>query len=1116
LRALAKDPQQRFARVQDFAVSLEEASRAEMSGRTHFVPASEHPDEAEQRRTNHLPTGTVTLLFTDIERSTRLLQQLGSRYASVLTAYRDLLRMIVQQWNGYEVDMQGDSFFAAFARATDAVWAAAAAQRRLTAHSWPEEVAVRVRMGLHTGEPERSSVGYTGLDVHYAARLTSAAHGGQVLLSRTTQELVAHDLPEGVSLRDVGEYHLKDFRGPKRLFQLVIADLLADFPPLRTLDARFNNLPVQLTSLIGREQEVVAVCTLLHREDVRLLTLTGMGGIGKTRLGLAVATELLESFADGVCFVPLASISDPALVVPTIARLLGLEQTHTGAGAALLDMEYLKAFLQEKHFLLVLDNFEQVVRAAPDLTELLVTCLRLSILVTSRAALHLLGEHEFPVPPLAFPKRMQSPTSEDLVQYAAVTLFLQRVLAVKPDFALTKANIHAIATICKHLDGLPLAIELAAARSKILPPQALLQRLTHRLAVLTGGTQDAPARQQTLRNTIAWSYNLLDAAEQWLFRRLSVFVGGCTLEAIEAICSAFADGGRPVLDGVASLIDKSLLQQSEQEGAEPRLVMLETIREYGLECLASSGELEQTRLAHAEYYLHLAEEAEPHLYGAEQVRWFDRLEREHDNLRAVLHWSVTSKEAGQRKEIALRLAGVLVRFWVVRGYLSEGYTWLERGLANSDTVPPFVRINALSGAGWLSFHKGDMQRAKALFEECLKLYQEAQGIQKTPGIAFAPDGLGWLALWLALQGGNDQLIRSLLKESRTLARKVGDKRSLAGLLLSLGQIAISQSEYAEARSLLEEGLALFQEMNNQQQIMWSFFHLGRLLFTQGDEARASAFMEDCLALSRAVNDKPASACSLYLLGRFALARGDAPSARVRLEESLAHFRALGLQQHIAYVLSQSAVVSMMQHDETAAGVFYEESLALFRQVKDQEGLAYALRRWGSMAAQQGAAVCAARLWGAAETLSDVDGLRTPFLRIIELTDHEQVDYERMVSLVRTQLGERAFATAWAEGRAMTPEQVLAQQGREIAHEPVIPAPQPPPATASRSGYPAGLTAREVQVLRLVAKGLTNSEVAEELGLSEKTIAHHLTHIFNKTTSENRAAAAAFAIRHQLA
>lgn len=1067
-----------------------------------------------------LPTGTITLLFTDIEQSTYLLQQLGNRYANVLDEYRHLLRMAFQQWSGHEVYTQGDGFFVAFSRASDAVEAVVAAQRSLASYRWSEGIVPRVRMGLHTGEPERSSVGYTGLDVHCAARLMSAAHGGQVLLSQTTQELVTHNLPEGVSLRDLGEHLLKDVPGSKRLFQLVIAGAPADFPPLRTLDAQFNNLPAQLTSLIGREQEVAAVRTLLKRADVRLLTLTGTGGIGKTRLGLAAATELLDNFADGICFVPLASINDPTLVVPTIAHLLGLEHSHAGAGSALVDMEYLKAFLQDKCFLLVLDNFEQVARAAPGLAELLVACPRLKILATSRAALHPQGEHEFPVPPLAFPKRTHLPDLEEVTQYAAVALFVERARAVKPDFVLTSANAHAIAAICLRLDGLPLAIELAAARIKLLPPRALLQRLTHRLTVLTGGAQNVSARQQTLRNTIAWSYNLLDEAEQWLFRRLCIFVGGCTLQAIEAISAASRDGAAQVLDGVASLIDKNLLQQTEQEGDEARFVILETIREFGLECLDTNGELEQIRHAHAQYYLRLAEEGEAQLFGAEQVLWLDRVEREYDNLRAALSWSIERAATGEGehgKETALRLAGSVVRFWIARWYISEGYTWLERALASSEVVTPLVRIKALSGAGWLAFQTGNLKRAEELYQECLKLYQEAKEARKTADITSAPNWLGWLAFWLAAHGDKEHVVPSLLQESRTLAREVGDKRSLAPLLHFLSIVAIAQGEYAQAHSLLEEGLVLFQEMHDRQQIMWSFFHLGRLLFIQGDEVRASVLLEDCLALSRVVNDKPAEAGALNLLGRFALARGDATSARSLLEESLVQCRALGLQQNTAYLLSQLATVAMMQNDGAAAGAFYEESLALFRQMNDREGMAYSLQRWGSMAAQLGADAWATRLWGAAETLRDAGSLRRSYLLLVDLTGYEQANYERMVRIARAHLGEQAFAAAWAEGQIMTPEQVLSKQGQAAVDEPVASLSQPPLVTASSTSvYPSGLTAREAGVLRLLAGGLTNAEIAEELGLSEKTIAHHLTRIFHKTTSENRAAAAAFAIRHGLA
>jgi predicted ATPase/class 3 adenylate cyclase/DNA-binding CsgD family transcriptional regulator len=724
-----------------------------------------------------LPTGTVTLLFTDIEGSTRLLQQLGNHYDGVLTECRQLLRAAFHQWKGHEVDTQGDAFFVAFPRATDAVSAAVDMQRALAAYVWPEGVTVRVRMGLHTGEPQLSAENYIGLDVHRAARIMSAGHGGQVLLSLTTRDLVEHDLPEGVSLRDLGEHRLKDLQRSGHLYQLVIAGLSEDFPPLKTLNSRANNLPIQLTQLIGREKEVARVLHLLRREDIHLLTLTGPGGTGKTRLGLQVAAELSDAFPDGVHFVNLAPISDPTFVVPTIAQTLAVKEI---TDQPLLDL--LKAFLHEKHLLLLLDNFEQVVSAATYVAELLVTCPKLKVLVTSRAVLQVRGEQEFAVPPLQLPDPKHLPDLVAFSQYEAVALFIQRAQSVKPEFQVTNANAPAVAEICVRLDGLPLAIELAAARVKVLPPPALLARLGQRLTVLTSGARDAPARQQTLRNTIEWSYHLLEADEQRLFRRLSVFVGNCTLEAVEAVCSALdtADAAGPVLEGVASLIDKNLLQQIEQTQGEPRLVMLETIREYGLEALAVSEEMEATRQAHTAYYLVLAEKTEPEPRGQQQAIWQWRMEREYDNLLAAWQWAVEQGKSGQRVEMILRLYGVLVRFSMGHSNMSEGTNFLKRALS------------------LITFKQGDVVTAQSLTKE----------IRHQLGTTL------WLALLAqgAARMGDYTTARALSVRSLTLASKVGDNRDIVLYVEGLADVVAAQGESTWAARLWGSAEALRETM----------------------------------------------------------------------------------------------------------------------------------------------------------------------------------------------------------------------------------------------------------------------------------------------------------------
>ncbi len=1043
-----------------------------------------------------LPTGTITLLFTDIEGSTRLLQQLGQSYSDVLSECQHLLRASFDRWHGHEVDTQEDAFLVAFVRATDALSAAVDAQRALASHAWPEGVTVRVRMGLHTGEPQLSAKGYVGLDVHRAARIMNAGHGGQVLLSQTTRDLVEHDLPEGVRLRDLGAHRLKDLQQKSHLFQLVIAGLPVDFPPLLTLDAHPNNLPIQPTPFIGREQEVEACEQLLRRAEVRLLTLTGPGGIGKTRLALQVAADLGEVFPDGLYFVDLAPIRDPGFVVPAIAQAFDVKEM---AEQPLLDL--LQAFLRERRLLLLLDNFEQVISAAIQVAALLAACPQLKVLVTSRMVLHVQAEQEFAVPSLSLPDLRHLPEVMALAQYEALALFIQRAQAARPAFQLTNANARAIVEICRHLDGLPLAIELAAARIKLLPPQALLARLTPRLTILTSGARDVPGRQQTLRHTIAWSYQLLDAEVQRLFRRLAVFAGGCTLQAIEAISATLDDEAGRVFEGVASLLDQSLLRQTEQDGEEPRFVMLETIREFGLEMLAESGEMEPIQQAHAAYYLSLAEEAWPELAGPRQAMWLERLEREHDNLRAAMQWLLGQQETAQGREIALRLGGVLGRFWVVHGHISEGRTFLERALAVREGIEASVQAKALIFAAYLAFIQGDYDRAEPLFQESLVLYRE---LEDQHGIAFALAMLGSVA-WTK---GHMATARTLTEEALATSRQVNDIERAANSLFILGLLSSSLGEYSRACALYEESVTVHRAAGDKRGIAHALSQLAQvLLVSQGDRARVSPLLEECLALSREVGFKEGIAAYYCISGQLALSQGDLVTARSLAETGVALYREIGHQHGTANALGVLGRVFVLEGDYATAQKLYEQSLALARKVGDKLNIVSDLEGLAAVAAVQGDPAWAARLWGAAEALREAMG--TPIPPVY------RADYDRSLAAARAQLGVKAFAAAWARGRTMTLEGAITTQDQATIPTATLIEPPSTPSAKSPPLYPDGLTAREVEVLRLVAQGMTNEQVAEQLVISPRTVNTHLTSIYSKIGVSSRSAGTRYAMEHHL-
>lgn len=795
-----------------------------------------------------LPTGKVTFLFTDIEGSTSLLQLLEDRYVDVVGDHRRLLRAAFHAWGGQEIDTAGDGFFVAFAEARDALKAALAAQRAIAAYPWPEGAPIRVRMGIHTGQAVPAFGGYVGLDVHRAARIMAAGYGGEILLSQATQSLVQGGLPEDITLRDLGEHRLKDLSRPERIFQVVIPDLPAEFPPLRTLDVISNNLPIQLTSFIGREREINDVKRLLT--TTRLLTLQGAGGAGKSRLALQIVADLIEDFPNGVWFVDLAPLTDPAQVARTVAATLGVREV---AGLTLVDS--LIDFLRPKILLLILDNCEHLLTPCAHLAEkLLQACPNLRMLATSREALRIAGEAAYPVSSLSLPEAMSLPWG-DLMQYEAVRLFADRAAAIRPDFTLNAENARSAVSICRQLDGIPLAIELAAARVKALTPEQIAGRLSDRFRLLTRGSRTALPRHQTLQGTIDWSYDLLSEEERLLLRRLAVFAGGWTLEAAEAVCPAGGIDRRDVLDLLTRLVDRSLVVAEGQNG-EARYRLLETIRQYASEKLGEAGETANLRERHAQWCLTLAETAEPMLSGPEQGEWLNRLEVEYGNLRAALEWSV-AESAGRERTV--QLAANLWRFWNVRGYLSEWREWLALALEASADAAPAIRAKLFFSDALLGFLQRDDTRAASLLEQALGIYRE---LDDRRGVA---DCLRILAqvFWERADYAGAKFYAD---ESLKTYRELGDNTGIAAALRLLGFILATEEKFAEARVHFEESLRLARELRDSRGIAWSLNGLGIVAAELGDEAEGRSFNREALALFKGLGDKRGIADTLAFLG----------------------------------------------------------------------------------------------------------------------------------------------------------------------------------------------------------------------------------------------------------
>jgi len=799
-----------------------------------------------------LPSGTVTFLFTDIEGSTRLLEALGPRYSDVLSRHHSILRDQISRGHGTEVKTEGDSFFVIFRGAVEAVGAAVGAQRALAAEHWPSDRAVRVRMGLHTGEVDVVANEYVGLDVHRAARVEAAAHGGQVLITGATYDLVRSVLPDGVSLRDMGEHRLRDLDRPEHLYQLVVSGLNNDFAPLRTMSVRLDMLPRDLTSFIGRADEVAQVTRLLR--GTRLLTLTGPGGTGKTRLAVEAARQLESELRDGAAFVPLAPIRDPMLVGSTIRQSLGLtEQPGTPGIETVIDQ------MRTSRALLVLDNLEQLLDSAPLLARLLEETQALKLLVTSRAPLRISGEQEFPVPPLGVPVGRDLSDLVAISQSEAVILFVQRARAVRPDFELSSANASAIVEICQRLDGLPLAIELAASRIRMLPPEALLARLSSRLDLLQSTATDRTDRQRTLRGAIDWSHELLGVDDRAVFRRSAIFVGGFELQAAAVVLAAAGPIATELLDSLGSLVEHSLIGQGETSG-EPRFTMLETIREYGLEQLTAAREAEVTAAAHARYYLGNAVELSREFTRGETA--LNSAENDRDNLRSALRWAIDSGEL----ELALEASGALWRFWHLRGHLLEGERVLAEVLDKAPETPTHGRARALYGKASLAYWRGDFVEARTAYEDCVRT---AQAIGDDVTLAEAHYGLGFVQV----NAHDYDDARASYDASRVAAERTQDQLSVANAIFGSAFVDAIGGPYEDARPKLEQAIIAFERVGDRYGLLNAMGALGRVLQHLGelDEARRYHLID--LEGSIELGDRTMTAMALHDLGSIAVRQG---------------------------------------------------------------------------------------------------------------------------------------------------------------------------------------------------------------------------------------------------
>jgi predicted ATPase/class 3 adenylate cyclase len=896
-----------------------------------------------------------TFLFTDVEGSTRLWEEHPQTMSGLLAEHNRILQEAVESHHGKVFKTVGDGFCAVFDSPADALAAANAAQRSLF-HARGDERApalrIRVRMGLHTGPAEERDGDYFGQTLNRVARLMGAASGGQTLISSAVKDGLGSALPAGVELRDLGNHRLRDIKETEHIFQVVLPDLPGSFPPIKSLSPRPTNLPGQLTSFVGRERELDELCRLMRRPQIRLLTLLGPGGIGKTRLSIQVGRSLQDEYEDGTFFVALAPVSHPDAVIQTIAQTLKVEETGE---TALLDA--VKAYLENRHLLLLLDNFEQVIDAAPLVNELLAAAPRVKAIVTSREELMIYGERVVLVSPLTLPETGAIIDMGAVRQSPAVMLFAERAASVQPEFALGEDNAWPIIDICQRLDGLPLAIELAAMRTRDLSVEKIASQLSNRMQVLNKGPRDFTARQRTMRGAIEWSYSLLPAEERGAFARFGVFVGPFTVEAADAIAGA---------EYLNRLKEKSLIHQTQEDEQTVTFLMLETLREYALEQLAASGDVENLRRAHADYYQRLTETAEPNLTGASQVEWFNRLETEHHNIEAALEWFIH----GGNFEGAGRMAAVLWRVWGAHSRLSVGSQWAEQVLAHADALTTLVRAKVTHGAGRLQYLQYHLPRAAEYLKASLALYQQC-----------------------------------------------GDQPGQAAATLSLGEIEFRQGEYLAAEGYFQSSLALYVAIDDQAGFARCLGQLGRLALREGNLPGAESLFQQSLELVRQYGSTESAAMVMNDLAEVLRAQGKYPQAAALYRESLALYRQLDFDAGVAVMLHNLGQVARQQGEYDDALRCFQEAFGLLQNLEEKQIIVECLAGVGGVFLKLGEAARAVRFLSAASALMAGTSVGLDYA--------DQTEYEANLDAARRQLDAAAWATAWAEGQSMRLEQVLA-------------------------------------------------------------------------------------------